>query len=86
MMGELLDAAEPVVLWENTDVETTYMWQFLQQINNKYKLHLKTYDDLHAWSVKNIADFWGETWEFTGMQSATPFTKVSSFAVWVGML
>jgi len=76
-MGELLRAGEPVILWENDDREATYMWEFLQKVNKKYRLDLKTYDDLHAWSIHNVAEFWGETWDFTGMQSAAPFTKVS---------
>ena len=81
-MGEMLGAGDnPVILWENEDREATSMWAFLQKVNSKYRLDLKTYDELHAWSVQNVAEFWGETWEFTGMQSATPYSRVSPFRV-----
>lgn len=34
------------------------MYQFLEAVNEHYSLDLKTYQQLHAWSVKNISEFW----------------------------
>ena len=77
-MGELAEPLDSLVLWENEDKESTFMWQFIQRINKAYKKDLKTYDELHHWSVRNIGEFWGEVWDFTGVQCDRPFEKVSA--------
>jgi len=78
-MGEL-ESLESVVLWEHENKESTSMWEFLQRINKTYKKDLKTYDELHGWSIQNVADFWGEVWHFTGMQADQPYKQVSGGA------
>lgn len=60
----------PALLWQNPSPETTYMWEFMQLINQKYKLDLKTYEALHAWSTRCVGEFWGEVWLFTGVRAA----------------
>jgi len=50
--------------------------RFLQLINQKYEQDLKTYHDLHKWSINNLNEFWGEVWQYTGMV-AKPFKQVS---------
>jgi len=75
-MGEL-ESLESVVLWEHENKESTFMWEFMQRINETHKKDLKTYDELHEWSIQNVADFWGEVWDFTGMQAEQPYKQVS---------
>ena len=50
--------------------------RFLQLINQKYEQDLKTYQDLHEWSINNLNEFWGEVWQYTGIV-AKPFKQVS---------
>ncbi|KAK9480738.1 hypothetical protein V1514DRAFT_275834 [Lipomyces japonicus] len=69
-------ANQPKELWRYAHPETTQAWAFLQLINQKYDLQLKTYHDLFNWSVTNIADFWAEVWSFTHVVSSKPYTKV----------
>jgi acetoacetyl-CoA synthetase len=66
-----------VVLWENADKESTFLWEFIQRINKAYHINLKTYDELHQWSIQNVGEFWGKVWDFTGMQFDSPYEKVS---------
>jgi acetoacetyl-CoA synthetase len=68
--------SQSVLLWENQDPTSTFMWDFINVINTKYGQHIKTYRELHKWSIENISDFWGETWAFTSVK-ATPFKQVS---------
>ncbi|KAE8442461.1 hypothetical protein EG329_003304 [Mollisiaceae sp. DMI_Dod_QoI] len=49
---------------------------FIQQVNRKYNLGLKTYNELYRWSIEHIGDFWAEVWEFTGVGAEKSFLKV----------
>lgn len=35
----------------------------MQDINTKYGLDMKNWDDLHEWSVKSNSDFWEEVFK-----------------------
>ena len=50
------------ILWKPKNVEKTKMMQFLNRINTSYSLDIKSYEDLHRWSIENISDFWKEIW------------------------
>jgi len=65
-------------LWEHPAPESTTMWDFLQTINRKHGLQLKTYKELHQWSIDNIAAFWGEVWHYTGIKASAPYQEVCS--------
>ena len=67
----------PEKLWEHPNFKSTKMWEFLQIVNKKYNSNLKTYMDLHSWSVENIASFWEEVLDFVGVITSKPHTKVS---------
>ena len=69
-----------VELWKHSHPTSTRMWEFLQIINDRYRLNLKTYDDLYQWSIDNIPEFWEETWHFTGIKASKPFDKVNEFS------
>ncbi|KAF2189073.1 acetoacetate-CoA ligase [Zopfia rhizophila CBS 207.26] len=66
----------PKLLWEHPAPKSTPMWAFLKHVNEKYKLQLKSYDELHKWSVDNIADFWGTVWEYVGIRASPSGSKV----------
>lgn len=67
-----------IKLWEQSvpDREATAMYKFMVLLNRKHGLQLKTYDDLHKWSIENIAAFWGEVWETTGIVASKPYDLV----------
>lgn len=62
---------EQLPLWENRNPTTSYMWDFLQLINEKYNRTLKNYDDLYNWSIECLPQFWEEVWAFTGVHALT---------------
>lgn len=68
-----------VKLWQQTvpDREATAMYKFMVSLNRKHGLQLKTYDELHKWSIENIATFWGEVWDFTEISASQPYKLVS---------
>eukprot|EP00644_Phytophthora_capsici_P014068 jgi/Phyca11/4697/fgenesh1_pm.PHYCAscaffold_3_\ len=60
-----------------SDLLASSNWtKFTQLVNDRFKLALKTPQELWQWSVDNLEDFWGACWDFTGMVSSQPYTKV----------
>ena len=58
------------ILWRHSNPESTQMWHFLQEVNSKYSLNLKTFNELYQWSIDNTADFWKMTWLHVGIQAS----------------
>ena len=75
-MAEKMSAA--MELWRHDDPQSTQMWKFLGHVNSKYSLKLKDYPTLYRWSVDNIAAFWEEVWDFTGITSSKRFDEVGT--------
>lgn len=63
-------------LWEHSDPQSAKMHEFMQHLNVNYGLMLKTYDDMHRWSIENIPEFWEEVWKFTKVKASKDYTKV----------
>ncbi len=55
------------IMWNPTksQIQNSQMTEFTEFVNFKYKLKLKDYNELHSWSVENIADFWQSFWEYS---------------------
>jgi acetoacetyl-CoA synthetase len=66
----------PPVLWEHPDPKSTVAWKFIQDINDKYGLQMKNWDDLHAWSIKSNSTFWKEVFQRFPMIHSGSYTKV----------
>ena len=49
------------ILWELSEKDklNTHMSHLKNRINKKYNIQLKTYQDIHEWSINNISLFWG---------------------------
>ena len=63
-------------LWRHGNPQSTPMWKFLQHVNAKYSLQLADYPTLYRWSVDNVAAFWEEVWDFTGIRASRRFDRV----------
>lgn len=63
-------------LWRHENPQSTHMWKFLEHVNKKYSLQLKDYPTLYRWSIDNIAAFWEEVWDFTGITASRRFDQV----------
>jgi len=63
-------------LWRHSSPKTTPMWKFLEFVNAKHKLELRSYDDLYHWSTEHIASFWEQVWNFAGVRASQPFEQV----------
>jgi len=63
-------------LWEHPDPQSTKMYEFMQYLNAKHGLALKTYDEMHAWSIENIPVFWEEVWKVAHLKTSASYEEV----------
>ncbi|KAN0092407.1 acetoacetyl-CoA synthetase-like protein [Hyaloscypha variabilis] len=63
-------------LWTHPDPQATRMAEFMRVVNQKYGLRLESYEDLYRWSIDDIASFWGEVWDFTGITASKQYDEV----------
>jgi len=50
--------------------------KFIGLVNEKYGLKIRSYAELHRWSVDKFSDFWSAAWDFTGIISSRRFDRV----------
>ncbi|MBT6324536.1 MAG: AMP-binding protein, partial [Bdellovibrionales bacterium] len=57
-------------LWKPTEeqIKSTQMFKFLKFVAQKYDVDIKSYQELHRWSVENIGDFWSELFDFFSLK------------------
>jgi acetoacetyl-CoA synthetase len=60
---------EDRIMWYPSEdrVRNAAITKFISLINSKFKTNIKTYEDLHAWSVAHTTEFWSECWDSTGV-------------------
>jgi hypothetical protein len=44
---------------------TSRLFRFLHEVNEKHELRLETYQDLYQWSISNLDLFWSQVWDHT---------------------
>ncbi len=50
--------------------------RFIANVNQRWGLNLRTYTDLHRWSIEDIPAFWQAVWDFAEIRCSQPYTKV----------
>ncbi len=68
----------PEPLWSPSleVIENAQMTTFRQAVNEQRNLHLRDYHELYTWSVTEPAAFWESFYQFSGLLTAAPYTKV----------
>ena len=63
-------------LWKPSDeqIKKSNLYDFIQKVNQRYKLSLKEYSGLHQWSIDNPEHFWTTCAEYCGLNFDTPPT------------
>ena len=52
------------------------MTRFIALVNERYGPKLTSYDELHDWSINNLADFWALMWEFGEIKVSKTYDTV----------
>jgi acetoacetyl-CoA synthetase len=58
--------------------------RFIAFVNQEHGLHLKGYDELYAWSIREIPAFWEAMWKFADLRASTPYETVLEHPVMPG--
>lgn len=71
------DHPVPRKLWEHPDPKSTALWEFMQDVNKKRNLNIKTFRELYKWSVgPQRTDFWDDMWDASGLIYSGSYTEV----------
>ena len=65
-------------LWTPSEdrIREANLTNFLAFVNQKYRLKIKSYPELHRWSVDKVSDFWSAIWDYTGIVCSRRFETV----------
>ncbi len=57
------------ILWQPSEerISRAELTSFRRYACNRHDLELNDYDDLHAWSVDDMASFWNDLWDYCGV-------------------
>ena len=57
---------ENPILWSPSKerIHSSQMFKFMEFVNSKKIITLKSFEDLHKWSITNKSDFWSQIWSF----------------------
>lgn len=50
--------------------------RFIALINEQHETKITSYDELHKWSINNLADFWALVWDFCEVKASKPYCSV----------
>ncbi|KAF5574290.1 acetoacetate ligase [Fusarium pseudoanthophilum] len=64
--------------WRHPHPELSRLDAFRRHVNRAYKLDLRTYAQLHKWSVDNVHDFCKEVWMYCGVVYSQPPERVAN--------
>jgi len=65
-------------LWTPSEdrIREANLTKFLAFVNREYRLNIKSYPELHRWSVDKVSDFWSAIWDYTGIVCSRRFETV----------
>jgi acetoacetyl-CoA synthetase len=65
-------------LWEPSEErkQKANLTRFISLVNKRYGKNFTTYNELHAWSVNSLNDFWAVMWEFGEIKASKPYESV----------
>lgn len=68
----------PEFLWQNTEQykKTSFLYEFIENISEKYKENFSGYHDFYLWSVKNLEVFWQEFLVYSNIILHQDYEKV----------
>jgi len=57
-------------------IKNSNMGRFIEFVNKKYGKNIRTYDELHQWSVDFIPDFWAAIWDFAKVKASKRWDQI----------
>jgi len=57
-------------------LERTFLAGYLRWLRQRRRLDFSSYEELQAWSVRDLEGFWGSVWEYFEVRDKTGYTRV----------
>src|SRR5580692_5949955 len=72
------DGDDQAPLWMPTAAmaANARMTDFMGWVGRRHAHTFADYDELWAWSVREIEQFWGDIWEYCGVRASEPYERV----------
>jgi acetoacetyl-CoA synthetase len=69
---------EGEVIWSPSDerIKETVLWDFMSWLKSEKSVEVLDYAQMWKWSVDELESFWESVWEYSGVISSSPYTKV----------
>ncbi len=66
------------LLWQPSEdrIKSTNMYRFMTLVNQTFKKNFTDYPALWDWSVNNLTEFWGLTWDFIKIKASQKYDRV----------
>ena len=68
-------------LWVPSEqyVKETNLTGFIDFVNQKFFVKVRSYSDLYKWSIDKPQDFWSAVWTYTGIVFSRPYDRVVDY-------
>ena len=78
IIGMATPVSEGTLLWEPSEQmqEQANIRQYMQWLAREKGLHFTTPDELWAWSVEKLEDFWASIWDYFHIKASKPYQTV----------
>ena len=67
---------KPLWIPSEERIQQANITRFMDKVNARQNLNLRSYVELYQWSVENIPDFWAEMWDFGKIKTSIPYDQV----------
>ncbi len=66
------------LLWSpsTNEIKNTQAWDFMQEVNQEFKIKLTNFHDLYQWSCEFPESFWGLFWSYSSIIAERNPTKI----------
>jgi len=66
------------LLWKPSDErkKNANITRFMEFVNKRYGKSLRTYAELHTWSIEYIPEFYAAIWDFVGVKASKSYETV----------
>ena len=75
-LSAIRSAKTPLWVPSGDKIKNANMGRFIEFVNKKHGKNIRTYDELHQWSVDSIPDFWAAIWDFAGVKASKRWDQI----------
>lgn len=74
------------VIWSPSEdrIKDSVLWDFMSWLKREKGVEVKDYTQMWKWSVDELESFWESVWEYSGVISNSPYSKVLGVATMPG--